>query len=271
MIRAMKADGVEYEERMERVEEVSWPKPMAEWIYAVFNDYQRNHPWVDLEHIRPKSVVGEMVSHFVSFPDYIRDMGLQRSEGVLLRYLTTAYKTLTQTIPVTYRTEELDDVLAYLRSTLERVDSSLLTEWQQIQRRAVVTEGVESVPSVDISSDQRAFTARVRTELHILVRCLAVEDYEEASSVIHATTPWSPDEFVDAIEPFIQAHGSVRFDAAARLAHHTRIDKVGAHQWRVSQNLLDENDEGSWSINGMVDLRDNTNPSGPLVRLVEIA
>ena len=50
-----------------------------------------------------------------SFHDYVRDYGLQRSEGVLLRYLSEVYKTLVQTVPEGDRTDEVDDVIAFLR------------------------------------------------------------------------------------------------------------------------------------------------------------
>src|SRR3979409_1202060 len=104
-IAELKAQGMEYDQRMEELEKLEWPKPLREFIYVSFNDFAQKHPWVGEENIRPKSVAREMVERFSSFNDYVRDYGLQRSEGVLLRYLGQAYKTLIQTVPESMKTE----------------------------------------------------------------------------------------------------------------------------------------------------------------------
>ena len=88
LITQLKADGVPYEERMEALEEVSWPKPFGDRIYEFFNNYAEQHPWIASEAIRPKSIVREMVETYTSFAQYVKELGLQRSEGVLLRYLS---------------------------------------------------------------------------------------------------------------------------------------------------------------------------------------
>jgi hypothetical protein len=300
LIAALKAQGVEYEQRMEALEEVSWPKPRGEEIYAFFNAYAARHPWVAGEAIRPKSVVREMVETWSSFAMYINDLGLQRSEGVLLRYLTDAYKALTQNVPPEHHTEQLLDIVAYLRAMLAHVDSSLLTEWEQLVAGAEAV-GVEiEAPRIDISADRRRFTARVRAELHALVRAIARGAWDEASaSVRHEGDAdgeddgWTPDAIAKAVGPFLDAYGDVAFDARARLAEHTQITATGPHQWEVRQRLLprarieaeryavdgqqpgqdgwdEPPDEGSWAIEGRIDLRGDTNPAGPLVVLSRI-
>ena len=179
----MKAEGKEYDERMAELEHVEYPKPNAEFVYATFNEFAAHHPWVGSENIRPKSVAREMVERAMSFNDYVREYELQRSEGVLLRYLSEAYKTLVQTVPGTYRDEALEDVVAFLRTTVRGVDSSLVDEWERMragQAPAVLAAaaGPETVPAgptfaLDPATNLRGFTARVRAELHRLLGALA--------------------------------------------------------------------------------------------------
>jgi hypothetical protein len=45
---------------------------------------------------------------------------------------------------------------------------------------------------------------------------------------------------------------------------------VGRLQWEVSQRLPDPEDEGAWAIEGSIDLREDANPPGPLLRLRRI-
>ncbi len=95
-IEALKAQGMEYEQRMEELDKLEWPKPNRDFIYDTFNAFSDKHPWVGEENIAPKSVAREILERFCSFHDYVRDMGLQRFEGVLLRYLSEAYRALSQ-------------------------------------------------------------------------------------------------------------------------------------------------------------------------------
>jgi superfamily II RNA helicase len=292
LLQELKAAGVPYEDRIVALEDVTWPKPNAEHIYEVFNTYKVHHPWVSDELIRPKSVVREMAELFTSFAEYVKELGLQRSEGVLLRYLSEAYKALAQNVPAEARTDALLDVIAYLRAMLALVDSSLLTEWEQLMSGADAP-AVEAVKKVDISADRRVFVARVRAELHALVRALSREDWEEAAACVKRDEagPWGPDAFAEALAPFLEEHGAVAFDHRARLANLTTVRPVGPHQWEVRQVLVaptkdtaqddatrfgyaddaPEADAPSWAIEGRIDLRGDTNPEGPLVTIVAIA
>ena len=128
----MKAAGVEYEERIAQLDALEWPKPNRDFIYATFNDFAERHPWVGQDNVHPKSIAREMYEGFTAFNDYVRSLGLERSEGVLLRYLSQVFKTLEQTVPAAARTDEVLDVIAHLRSLLRDVDSSLLEEWEAL-------------------------------------------------------------------------------------------------------------------------------------------
>jgi hypothetical protein len=287
LIAELKAQGVEYEDRMTALEDVTWPRPNGEAIYAFFNAYTARHPWVSGEAIRPKSVVREMVETYASFAEYVKELGLQRSEGVLLRYLTEAYKAIVQNVPTEVVSDALLDVIAYLRAMLAQVDASLLTEWEQLLHGADAP--AQANTQVDISADRRLFAARVRAEMHALVRALSRQDWEEAATCIRRDEEgaWDAEQIADALTPFLEEHGAVGFDHRARGATNTHITSVGPHQWTVHQRLLpparvqieryevegheDEAvDEGLWAIEGRIDLRSDTNPDGPLVELGRI-
>jgi len=133
MMADLKAEGVEYEERIMRLDEVEWPKPGKEFIYDTFNRFCETHPWVDKENIRPKSIAREMFETWSSFEDYVKRYGLERSEGVLLRHLAEVYEVLDQTVPATLKTPEIDESIGFFEAILRGVDSSLLDEWEKMR------------------------------------------------------------------------------------------------------------------------------------------
>ncbi|MFN8944631.1 MAG: DEAD/DEAH box helicase, partial [Pseudobdellovibrionaceae bacterium] len=129
----MKAAGIEYDQRMEELEKLEFPKPNRDFIYATFNIFAAAHPWVGAENIRPKSIAREMYENFHSFAEYIREYDLQRIEGLLLRYLSEVYKVLEQTVPDAMKTEEVRALVVYFGSMVRQVDSSLLEDWQKLR------------------------------------------------------------------------------------------------------------------------------------------
>lgn len=284
----LKAAGVPYEERIEALEDITWPQPNAELAHALFDAYAVQHPWVEAAGVHPKAVARELAEGWISFSDYVKDLNLQRIEGVLLRYLSDVYKALVQNVPAERVTPELADIIAWLRALLAVVDNSLLTEWERLVSGA---DRADVPAPIDISQDRRAFTARVRAELHALVRALSRQDWEEAAALIRRDEdgPFGPKELERALAPFLAEHGGVRFDHVARLTEHTTLTPSGPHQWTVRQNLLPppraqvlskfeipehEDDAGVepevWVIEGSIDLRQDTNPDGPLVVLTRI-
>ncbi|MDE0163323.1 MAG: DUF3516 domain-containing protein [Acidimicrobiaceae bacterium] len=129
----MKEEGVEYEERMARLAEVTWPKPEAEFIEPAFDTFARHHPWVGHLRPSPKSVVRDMVEHADTFNQYVSRYGLKRSEGLVLRYLTDCYKALVQTVPAAAVDDRLAEVIEWLGKLVREVDSSLLDEWERLR------------------------------------------------------------------------------------------------------------------------------------------
>ena len=129
----MKDEGVEYEERMARLAEVTWPRPEAEFIEPAFDVFARHHPWVGHLRPSPKSVVRDMVEHADTFNQYVSRYGLKRSEGLVLRYLTDCYKALAQTVPTAAVNDRLAEVIEWLGAMVREVDSSLLDEWERLR------------------------------------------------------------------------------------------------------------------------------------------
>ncbi|MBN2801051.1 MAG: DUF3516 domain-containing protein [Deltaproteobacteria bacterium] len=274
-VAALKAAGVPYEERMASLEDVTWPKPKAEWIYLVYNAFSESNPWLATEPIRVKSIAREMVEVQATFGNWVKGLELERAEGVVLRYLSQVYSTLTQNVPVSARTEQVEDVIGFLRALIARVDDSLVKTWEAM---LAPVDAQEQHKPVDISADLRVFRARIRHELYAVVRALAAEDWEEAAaSTWQGEDALSAADIEQAIAPYLEERGAVRFDGRLKQGWTTRIAQEGPHLWRVTQVLVDdqtdaeEDDAGeAWSLDGVVDLREDTNPSGPIVRLVKI-
>src|SRR6185503_3080819 len=128
----MRAAGIQYDERMEKLDQIEHPKPLREFLYDTFNAFAAAHPWVNQENVRPKSIAREMFERYMSFADYIREYGLQRSEGLLLRHLSQVWKVLAQTVPATAKTEEVAEMEDYFRELIRGIDSSLLEEWERL-------------------------------------------------------------------------------------------------------------------------------------------
>ncbi|HLF40175.1 MAG TPA: DUF3516 domain-containing protein, partial [Acidimicrobiia bacterium] len=188
----MKADGVEYEERMERLEGVSYPKPLAELLEEAYELYRRGHPWVADYPVEPKSVARDLYERAMTFADYIAYYGLARSEGLVLRYLSDAYKALTQTVREDMKTEELYDLTEWLRELVRQVDSSLLDEWERLRHpEAAIAEaeaaggaaGVAAREPVEerpppVTANRRAFRVLVRNELFRRVELAALRRWD---------------------------------------------------------------------------------------------
>ncbi len=282
LINRLKAEGVPYEERINRLDEVTHPQPIADYIHAAFDHFRRDHPWVGGDAVQPKSVAREMVEGYLGFTDYVRRYGLQRSEGVLLRYLSQVYKTLDQNVPDQVKTDDVSDVIAFFRALLERVDTSLIEEWESLRHPELLLEGAAD-PRVahrvlvarELRGDPSILTSRLRAELHQLVAALARRDWEEAADCVRhppgdSAALVEPDQFSAAMEGFFVEHEELVFDHRARLAEHTQVSVESDNRWRVVQVLLDPSDENLWCIEGHVDLSDNATVEGPLIAVTRI-
>ncbi|MFN2251931.1 MAG: DEAD/DEAH box helicase [Anaerolineae bacterium] len=275
LIARLKADGVQYEERMAHLEDVTYPKPNEDFIEATFSAFAARHPWVAHEDIKPKSIAREMYEGYVDFADYVRRYGLQRSEGLLLRHLSQTYKTLAQSVPEPNKSDEVYDIEAYLRTLLTRIDSSLIEEWERMLGYGELMPGDETAaePGYDIVRDRKLLEARARAEMHSLVRALAARDFEEAARWVRydEDDPWDAARLERALEPFFEEHEEVVFTPSSRRAEHTMISQTDARKWTVTQILVDPAGDNLWYVAGAIDLSGETDPSGPLVAVYDIS
>jgi len=266
----LKAKRVPFEERIRQTEDVSWPQPQAELVHEAFHLFAEKHPWVRDEDIRPKSIAREMAEEYRGFVDYVREYRIARSEGLLLRYLSQVHNTLVQTVPKASRTEALFDVMAYLRTLVQRVDSSLVEAWERLL--APPPGAPEAGEPFDLARQPKLLAARVRAEMHALVRALASGELEEAAAGVRQDPedPWNARRFGDALAPFLAEHGEVVFTPRARQARHTLLKATGPRTWDVFQTLVDPRGDLDWAVEGCVDLSGQRDPEGPLVRLRRI-
>ena len=270
----MKAEGIPYEERIARLEELEYPKPCRDFIYSTFNEFQAEHPWVGQDHIRPKSIAREMFENFRGFADYIKDYDLDRAEGVLLRHLSGVHKILTQTVPDKFKTEPVQEMEAWLAGVLRGTDSSLLDEWERLRDpnwKPSEDEPASTEP-VDITRNRREFTALVRTEIFRFLRPLAMGNYKLASSMVsQPSSTWSEDHLVATLEPYYDEHERISLDNEARNGRHTYVEpSEDKRTWRVCQVLVDPEGLNDWQAEFSVDLAQAREAGKPTLSLVAI-
>lgn len=271
----MKADGLEYDARIEALEKIEYDKPLKEFIYETFNEFQRKHPWVEQENIHPKSIARDMFLKGATFNEYVSEYGLARAEGLLLRYLSQTYKTLVQSVPDQYKNDAVLDIIAYLRTLLVRVDTSLIDEWESLFVEKVdlqSSESQEKFAPYDPRVNQKAFMAKVRAELFHLVRLLAQKNYEEAAlSVSHDDHEWTAHRFEQELEPFYAEYNEIIADPRARNPSLTRVQKISETRYEVTHTLLDDKEDNMWHVTGYIDFNQRREEIEPLIYLQSIS
>ncbi len=276
-VAAMKQEGVSYEERMARLEEIEWPKPNQDFLYDTFNRFAAKHPWVAESSIRPKSIAREMLENYHSFEDYVCLYGLQRSEGLLLRHLTEVYKVLDQTVPPAAKTEEVEEAEAFFEEIVRGVDSSLIDEWEKLRDPHYVpqsekpTKPAESDKHLPPPSRNRpALTRTVRKQIFDLLKALSQQRWEDALTLIEPKdkedTAWTPNRLASLIKTFGEERGVIRLDPEARNRKHTHIDEQ-PKQWFIDQMMVDREDQNDWAIRLILDLAKTDKVRRPILTL----
>ncbi|WP_106848808.1 RNA helicase [Blastococcus sp. Marseille-P5729] len=284
----LKADGVEYDERMRLLDDITWPRPLADELAAAYELYRQGHPWMPEHAVDPKSIVREMYEQAMGFHDFISRYQLARSEGLLLRYLTDAYRTLRQTVPESARTPELDDIEAWLRETVRQVDSSLLDEWTALAdpsaAAATREEAVSGPPP--LSSQERVLKVMVRSAMLARVQHISLDRVDalvaaDATAAGKCDPPREPvmtrAAWDAALDAYYDEHESLIADGDARSLANLRIEPasgpqpggdpdIDARLWNVRQTLLDPEGNRDWVVDAVVDL-DATDAAGELVLL----
>ena len=274
---ALKSAGVEYEERMAELEKLEYPKPNRDFVYDTFNAFARKHPWVGQENIRPKSVARDMYEQFLSFPEYVKEYDLQRSEGALLRYLTDTYKALVQTVPAPAKTPEVDEIVTYFAAIVRAVDSSLLDEWERMraageEKGAAAVEASPELPGeIDITQNERQFTVLVRNALFGFIRAVARRDWASAAGLLEADTEaWSAERLEASLRPFFEEGRKVRIDPKARSPENTHIASKDEGVWRIEQVICDSEDANDWALSFAIDLSRSAILARPALQLTRI-
>jgi superfamily II RNA helicase len=264
----LKAAGVEYEQRMEELEKLEYPKPNAEFIYAAFNTFAEHHPWVEQENIRPKSIAREMFENFQSFREYISDYGLERSEGLLLRYLSDVYKTLQQTVPEQAKDLQVDDIVTFLQAIVQSTDSSLLHEWEAMQR-GNATDALSEADSVatpadqvDVTRNDKAFMVLIRNAVFGVLRALARGDFATAQNMLSGTTER---ELAGRIEQYIEACGELAIDPRARNPQYLRVVSGDEHKLQLEQILCDAEEPTDWALGLTIELDESRRQGHPVL------
>ena len=290
----LKALGMEYNQRLEELEKVEYPKPLRDFIYDTFNAFADVHPWVD-ENIEPKSIVREMFENFSTFSGYVKQYNLQRMEAILLRHLNGVYKVLSQTVPDGYKNEELLEMQDYLGDMIRRVDSSLLEEWEKMahpedyQKRldegtaedeAEKAFGADKA-AADITYDKKRFLSMVRQRIFQIMMSLSKQDFSDvldsladdlAEGELLADaegTPWTEKRLLEIMAAYTAEHHKFRMDVEGRALAHTIVtyDKNIMH---IQQMLQDEEDFNDWSIDFTVNLDESREAGMPLLKLARI-
>lgn len=275
----MKAAGVEYDDRIAELDKMEYPKPNAEFVYGTFNDFAKAHPWVKAENIRPKSIARDMIENVMSFSEYVREYGLERVEGLLLRYLSDVYKTLVQTVPAWAKNDAVEEIITTFGAVVRQVDASLLDEWERLKNPYELFEppkdtGVlEPQGSLDITKDEKAFTILVRNEVFRLVRALARADWMECARIVAPSPEVEAREAVrieNEMKPYIAQHSAIRVDPEARAPKHMHVER-GEGSWRVRQSLLDPEGDNDWFFEATIDLDAARAAGRPVLALERIA
>lgn len=279
----MKREGIAFEERIARLDEVEWPKPDKDFIYDTFNAFVARHRWISEEGIRPKSIAREMFENYQSFDDYVREYGLQRSEGILLRHLTEVYKVLAQTIPPSDKTDAVEEAECFLEDIVRGVDSSLLDEWRHLQQLQLPETleheqpeapgaGTRAMPeAAPVTRDRKAFTRMVRHRIFSLLKALAAGNWEAALMLVEPEDgegdPWDAERLAAAVGAFEADRGRIRLDHDARNARHTYIES-SQRSWNVEQILADCDDQNDWTLRLTIDLMRSEAAAEPVLRLL---
>jgi superfamily II RNA helicase len=275
----LKAEGMEYEERIEVLRELEHPKPLAEFLYEVFDTYRVRHPWAQDHNVRPKSIVRDMYEQSMSFAEYVAHYGTARSEGLLLRYLSDAYKALAQNVPEEMKSQALRDISEWLGEMVRQVDSSLLDEWELLSHPERVEEALarggrpEPGPPAGagpapLTANVRAFKVMVRNACFRRAELAAKRDWPGLGELDHETG-WDAQRWQAAFEEYFADHATIGTGIAARGAALWQVSELG-RAWRARQVLDDPAGYHEWAIVLDIDLDASDQAGEPAVRPVGV-
>lgn len=260
-IGALKAEGVDYTERMAIVEDITWPKPLEEELEEAYDTFTEGHPWAKEFELSPKSVVRDMIEHAMTFSDLSATYGLARSEGVILRYLTDAWRTLRQSVPLDALTEELEDVIEWLGELIRQVDSSLIEEWAQMgdEDTPISQEDLErelafgTEDPTALTANRRAFTIMVRNLMFRLVELFAWEKEERLSELLDYLDREDRPDWDAELDAYFDEYADLDTGQDARSNEYFSLTQDG-RMWTARQIIKDPEGENSFQLLATIDL-----------------
>jgi superfamily II RNA helicase len=269
-VAAMKAEGIEYDQRMELLEHITHPKPLEELLSAAFATYSASQAWVTDFELHPKSVVRDMYERAMTFGDYINYYKLARSEGLVLRYLSDAFRAARQTIPDEAKTDDLLDLIEWLGELVRQVDSSLLDEWDELVNPAQLVDGKPVLPPAPpgVTTNARAFRVLVRNELFRRVQLAALEKWDELGE-LDSASGFSADAWADALDPYFDEYDDIGTDADARSSAMLMITE-GPTEWLARQILADPVGDHDWGISATVDLAESNEQGVAVLKVIAV-
>nr|WP_105360484.1 DEAD/DEAH box helicase [Corynebacterium camporealensis] len=273
-IAALKAEGVDYTDRMNIVEDITWPKPLEELLEQAYDTFCEGNSWAKDFELRPKSVLRDMLENAMTFSDLIATYRLARSEGVVLRYLTDVWRTLKQSVPSEYMTDELEDIIEWLGELIRQVDSSLVDEWAEmtgedspIDEETLNRElafGVDDPTA--LTANRRVFGIMVRNYMFRIVQLFALEKEEQLEFMLEYLDD-VPD-FGAALDEYFEEYDDMDTGPEARGPEFYRVEDDSDRQWKVRQVVKDPVGDHGYQFSAIVDL-DASDEAGE-VRLAEL-
>lgn len=275
----MKAEGMDYNERMAELDKITYAQPLADLLEQAFETYSAGAPFMKEFELEPKSVVRDMYERAMGFGDFIKYYGLERSEGILLRYLSDAYKALRQTVPLSALTDELTDIIEWLGEVIRQTDSSLVDEWERLangEDAMPVQDSLEELVAESapkVTANSRAFKVMVSNALFRRVELFADEREKILGELDGERSGWDADRWADAMDDFFDDHEDIYTDADARSPKLFELDDdVSEHPgvWKVRQVLADSDNDHDWAITAEIDLAASDEEGSPVVRILDV-
>ena len=275
----LKEEGMEYEDRMEVLRELEHPKPLADFLYEVFDEYRVHHPWARDHNVHPKSIVRDMYERSMSFSEYVAFYGVARSEGLLLRYLSDSYKALVQNVPEDMKSSDLRDLSEWLGEMVRQVDSSLLDEWELLSQpeeleaalargeRPMVRPGASAEPP-PVTANVRAFRVMVRNAGFRRVELAAKRDWA-ALGEMDQEAGWDAPRWEAEFAPYFAEHATINTGSDARGPDLWQLTEQG-RKWQARQVLDDPAGYHEWALVVDVDLDASDERGEPVVRPVGV-
>jgi superfamily II RNA helicase len=275
-VAAMKAEGIEYDQRMELLEEITHPQPLKDFLDAAFATYSASQAWVTDFELHPKSVVRDMYERAMTFGDYTNYYKLARSEGLVLRYLSDAYRAARQTIPDEAKTDDLLDLIEWLGELVRQVDSSLLDEWDELINPGEIVDGKPVLPPAPpgVTTNARAFRVLVRNELFRRVQLAALEKWDELGE-LDAASGFDADRWADSLDPYFDEYdpesrgGAIGVDSDARGSAMLSITE-GPTEWLARQTFADPAGDHDWGISATIDIAESNEQGVAVIRIVAV-